>query len=63
MLCGDQKIIVAAKQLADAERNAMDRETELRQVYRPNMPPCVRVVAVNPYGVISAPQVQAAIRR
>ena len=36
ILCGDQTIIAAAKQLADAERHAMDRETELRQVYRPN---------------------------
>jgi hypothetical protein len=63
ILCGDQTIIVAAKQLADAERNAMDRETELRRVYRPNMPPCTHVVTVNPHGVVGAPYVHAATRR
>jgi hypothetical protein len=63
MLCGDQPIIVAAKQLADAEQQAADRETELRQVYRPSMPPCVRVVTVNPLGVVRAPQIHATTRR
>jgi hypothetical protein len=63
MLCGDQIIIVAAKQLAEAERRALDRETELRRVYHPNMAACVRVVTVNPFGMVSAPHVHTATRR
>jgi len=63
VLCGDETIITAAGQLADAERMAIDREIELRNVYRRNMPPCVRVATVNPNGSVVAPPVQAAKRR
>jgi hypothetical protein len=63
VLCGDETIIAAATQLADAERMAIKREMELREVYRRNMPPCVRVATVNPNGVVVAPVVQAAKRR
>jgi hypothetical protein len=55
VLCGDEPIIVAAPKLADAERMAVKREIELREVYRRAMPPCVRVATVNPNGVVVAP--------
>jgi hypothetical protein len=63
VLCGDETIIRAAAQLADAERMAIEREIELRNVYGRNMPPCVRVVTVNPNGMIIAPRVHASERR
>jgi hypothetical protein len=48
--CGDRNIIVAERWLADAEQALRRRETELRQVYAPDMPPCRRVLTVNPRG-------------
>ena len=63
VLCGDETIIAAATQLAAAERMAIKREIELREVYRRNMPPCVRVATVNPNGVVVATRVQASERR
>jgi hypothetical protein len=50
--CGDQNIIVADRTLLDAEHRAVEREIELRKSYAPNMPPCVRVVTVDPNGII-----------
>ena len=63
VLCGDETIIAAATQLADAERMAIKREIELREVYHRSMPPCVRVATVNPNGVVVTPLVQASERR
>ena len=63
VLCGDETIIAAAALLADAERLAINREIELRNIYRRNMPPCVRVATVNSNGVVVAPPVQASERR
>ena len=48
--CGDTNIIVADRRLADAERAASERETDLREHYTPDLPPCRRVLAVNPRG-------------
>ena len=48
--CGDRNIVVAERQLADAERAARRREAELRQLYAPDLPPCRRVLTVNPRG-------------
>jgi hypothetical protein len=53
--CGRENIITADRDLAEAERRARKRETELREVYVPNMPPCVRVVTVDPNGNIVVP--------
>ena len=50
VLCGDETIIAAADRLEDAERAAADREKELRVVYQRNMPPCARVVTIDPHG-------------
>jgi hypothetical protein len=54
---GNQNIIVAARTLVEAEQAAINREVELRQVYVPDMPPCIRVVSVDPQGAITAPNV------
>jgi hypothetical protein len=59
LLCGDETIIAAATERADAERIAINREIELREVYGRDMPPCVRVVTVNPDGIVIAPPVAA----
>jgi hypothetical protein len=51
--CGDENIIVADRQLAEAERRASRRERELREYYLRAMPPCARVVTVDPNGVVA----------
>jgi hypothetical protein len=53
--CGDENIIVAAKTLHAAEQAAVNSELTLRRDYRPEMPPCIRVVSVKPDGRIIAP--------
>ena len=53
--CGSENIIAADKTLAGAEQSALRRETELRQLYMPHLPPCARVVTVDPQGRIVAP--------
>jgi|RhiMetdeSRZDD1v2_1073273.scaffolds.fasta_scaffold401734_2 hypothetical protein len=53
--CGNENIIVAEKSLADAEQLARRREDELRTVYVPDMPACVRTVTVDPHGAIVVP--------
>jgi hypothetical protein len=63
VLCGDETIIAAASQRAEAERMAVAREAELRLVYRRDMPPCVRVATVGPDGAVVEPYRQAAERR
>jgi hypothetical protein len=55
--CGNENIVVAEKTLADAERRAIRREAELREHYVRDMPPCVRVVTVDPNGLIVPSQV------
>jgi hypothetical protein len=40
----------AERRLADAERAAREREADLRQHYAPDLPPCRRVLTVNPRG-------------
>ena len=57
--CGNRSIFVAEESLANAEQAAINRETELRKVYAPDMPPCVRVMSVDPNGNVIAPDVSA----
>src|SRR5215813_9837433 len=52
--CGRSNIVVSANDLADAERAAGERERVLRQSYVPDMPPCRRVVTIDPRGAIVA---------
>ena len=56
--CGRENIVVAAKDLGEAEQAAAQRERELRQLYVPDMPACLRVVMVDPIGAIIAPKVE-----
>jgi len=50
--CGDRNIVVAERLLADAEQATRKREIDLRQFYAPDMPPCRRVLTVNPRGAV-----------
>ena len=50
--CGDRSILAADHDLAAAKRIAMDREGELRRLYVPNLPSCLRVLTVDPSGTI-----------
>jgi hypothetical protein len=50
--CGNKNIIVAELDLDRAEFSAGWREHELRALYYPDMPPCVRVVTVDPKGKV-----------
>jgi hypothetical protein len=60
--CGDRSIFVAEESLAKAEQAAINREIELRQLYAPDMPPCVRVMSVDPNGDVVAPDVADLLR-
>jgi hypothetical protein len=51
--CGDENIIVAEKNLADAKKMAAMREKELRSVYVPNMSACKRVLTIDPHGAVT----------
>lgn len=53
--CGNENIIVAARDLADAESAAIRREVELRNDYVPDMPACRRVVTINSNGAVIVP--------
>jgi hypothetical protein len=55
--CGSENIIVAEKNLADAEQLARRQERDLRAIYVPNMPACVRTVTVDPSGAVVVPTV------
>lgn len=50
--CGRNNIIIADRDLAAAEHRALKREAELRQLYALNMPPCARIVTVDPNGIV-----------
>ena len=63
VLCGDETILAAASQRGEAERMAVAREVELRLAYRRDMPPCIRVVTVDPNGAVVVPQRETAGRR
>lgn len=60
--CGSENIVVAAKTLVEAEQAALNRELDLRQRYLPDMPPCVRVVTIDPSGAVAAPDAAAVLR-
>lgn len=55
--CGRENIVVTATDLVEAEQEAANRERELRQVYVPDLPACMRVVTVDPSGAIIASKV------
>jgi hypothetical protein len=49
-LCRDHKIIVAAGTREVAEQLALFREIDLKELYVPDLPPCSRVLTVDPRG-------------
>ena len=53
--CGNDNILAAARDLAEAERSAVRRENDLRRLYVPDMPACRRVVTIDPRGTIVVP--------
>ena len=60
--CGERNILVSEKTLVEAEQAAIDREIELRRLFASEMPPCVRVVSVDPSGAIIAPYAKDLVR-
>jgi hypothetical protein len=53
-LCGDHQIIVGASTSEDAEAIAREREIETRRTYVRDLPPCRRVLTVDPDGAVAA---------
>jgi hypothetical protein len=62
-LCGDHKIIVAAKTREAAEQAASIRETDLKRLHAPGLPPCTRVLTVDPGGALQGAGVRRANAR
>jgi hypothetical protein len=60
--CGNETIVAAERTLIEVEQAAIDRELELRRFYRPDLPPCVRLVSIDPSGAIIAPYVAELVR-
>jgi hypothetical protein len=57
--CGEENIVVADHNLVEAERMARQRELEFRFRHEIDLPPCGRVVTVDPQGRILTPQPEA----
>jgi len=53
--CGGENIIASGTTLAEAEQAAVKREVELRQMYLYDMPPCKRLITVDPLGEVVVP--------
>ena len=51
-LCGDHKVIATGSSLTNAEQEALNREISLQLSYVPDLPPCKRIVTVDPIGAI-----------
>jgi hypothetical protein len=54
--CGTENVLVAEKELADAQWAAFRQERDLRARYVPNMPACERTLTVNTQGEIVPPK-------
>ena len=61
--CGDYIILASARHLKEAETAALNREIDLKELYVPDLPPCRRVLTVNPYGVATAADARPSIHR
>lgn len=57
--CGPETILVADRDLKEAERRARMRERDLREIYSASMPPCHRVVTIDPTGKMDASDASA----
>lgn len=54
LLCGEHKVLAAAKQLDEAWRDAQLR-IDLKKAYLPELPPCRHIITVDPAGAVSFP--------
>jgi hypothetical protein len=52
-LCGDHPILVGADTREHAEATVIEREIEVRRIYVPGLPPCRRVLTVDPAGTVA----------
>jgi hypothetical protein len=52
ILCGDHRVVVSADDLAAAEAAAYERIAALKQSYASGLPPCRRLVTVDPAGAV-----------
>jgi hypothetical protein len=64
-LCGDHPVIATADTRQNAEAAVIEREIEVRQTYVADLPPCRRVLTVNPRGgvALATPQDELTSRR
>jgi hypothetical protein len=53
-LCGDHQIIVSGSTRENAETAAFDQQRRVRSLYVPDLPPCRRILTVDPGGAIAA---------
>jgi hypothetical protein len=53
ILCGDHRVLVAAKELVNADREAQLRVCTLRTLYGESLPVCWRVITVDPDGFVT----------
>jgi hypothetical protein len=60
-LCGDYKIIVAARSHREAEQAAIDRQIDLQLFYVPDLPACRRLLTVDPSGALAMPMARQPI--
>lgn len=51
-LCGGHKIMATAETRDGAEQAALVREMDLKRLYVPDLPPCRRVLTVDPRGAV-----------
>jgi hypothetical protein len=54
-LCGSHRIIAVGRSLDGAERDALNFEISLQLVYAPDLPPCKRLLTVDPDGAAVRP--------
>lgn len=54
ILCGDHRVLVAARELVNAYREAQRRESVLRTLYGEALPVCWRIMTVDPDGFVTA---------
>jgi hypothetical protein len=62
-LCGDHKVLATGSSLTDAEQQALYREISLQLHYVPDLPPCKRMVTVDPSGAIVRTNLQLSTAR
>lgn len=61
--CGDHTLIATGSSLIDAEQEALNREISLQLFYVSDLPPCKRVVTIDPSGAIAPPNHQHSAAR